>query len=108
MSVDYSVKYGIGFEVSESNELLESEDYLEYYEEALDSYIFDELNEGYTTFYSGGEYSSEEDFTYIVIDDPFKFGLDLTKVKEALLEELSRLKVEPISDFSVVGCLHTY
>jgi len=106
MSVDYRAYYGIGYEVTENNELSESEG--DELEDGLEEYIEGECGDGFECFGTGSAYSGRVDGVYLVIKDPFKDGLDLTLAKERLDKEVVRLKLDIEGEFSEVGGLYVF
>ena len=104
MSVDYCAYYGIGYKVSETDEITDTEDL----EDGLEEYIDNECGEGFGCFVSGSAYSGVYDGIYLVIQNPFKDGLDLTAAKERLDKEVARLKLDSDGEFDVVGGLLVY
>jgi len=101
MGIDYHAEYGIGYEVEASYEISDTEDI----EDGLDEYLWSKLGEGFKTFRIGCGISGEFEGTYVTVDNPFKDGLDLTEAKARLDYELSRIKVEAVSEFNEVGGL---
>ncbi|MAE22031.1 MAG: hypothetical protein CMK92_06320 [Pseudomonas sp.] len=81
MSVDYEANYGLGFEVCATDDVCESD-----LEDGLNEYIYERISNGYDVFEVGSYYSGRIDGTYIVINEPFKNGLDLTLEKEKLIK----------------------
>lgn len=95
--------YGIGYKVVESDEIPE-----EKLEDGLLEYLAEELGEDFEYFEVGScQYTDtcEPNDVYIVLKKPFNRGLDLTKNKDKLDEELKRLKLLPDSEFGDVGGL---
>lgn len=103
MSVDYNGEFGIGYEVTEGDELIDSEET----EDGFGDYLYECDGEVATHFCTGSDYNGELQY-YLVLKDPFKDGLDLTKSKERLDAELVRLKVEPVGEFGSVGGLYVW
>ena len=105
MSVDYRAEYGIGYEVCESDELLENEEALE---DGLNEYIENNIGEGFSVFETNQGYDSCEKKVFVVADNPFENGGDLTDVKERLDAEIERLNLECYAGFDLVGGLYIY
>jgi len=104
MGVDYDANYGIGYKVTESDDLPEEE-----LEDGLTEYIYGNVDDAFEHFEVGeGNYTGEENDNYIVVKDAFKDGLDLTSKKKALDDELKRLKLEPVGEFADVGGLNVW
>ncbi len=104
MGVDYSGNYGIGYQVTGSDEIPDAE-----LEEGLSEYLYNKVGDGFQHFDVGsGSYTGEENDYYIVVKDAFKDGLDLTAKKKAIDDELKRLKLEPVGDFGDVGGLSVW
>ena len=102
MGIDYSANYGIGYEVSASEDIDETDEM----EDGLSEYLYCEREEGFDSFEIGSAYTGEIDGVYLIIKEPFKDGLDLTAAKERLDQEVKRLKLETDSEFGVVGGLY--
>jgi len=103
MSVDYISSFGIGYQVLETDDAD-----LEELEDGLNEYIENELGDGFEHFETGSAYTGDSDGCFITIEEPFKNGLDLTKVKQKLDEEIKRLKLETVGDFNAVGGLYVF
>ena len=102
MGVDYDGMVGVGYQVTESDELTEKD-----LEEGLAEYLYDKVGDGFEYFEVGeGCYTDDDNEIYIVVKDAFKDGLDLTSKKKALDDELKRLKVKAVGDFGDVGGLY--
>ena len=102
MSIDYNSNYGIGYKVCESEEIAETEEL----EDGLNDYIWNESGDNFEGFEEGNAMCGDIDETYLVIKDPMKNGLDLTKIKAELDAEIKRLKLDVESEFGVVGGLY--
>jgi len=98
MSVDYNAKYGMGFEVTESDELIESE-----YEDSLSEYLYENTEAGFDSFEIGNSFTGEMEGTYLVLASLKLDGLDIEKAEAELRREMERLQVEPVGDFKIVG-----
>lgn len=98
MSVDYDAYYGIGYEVEASSEVPES-----HLEDGLLECISGEVGDDFFCFETGNCFSGEMTGVFIGVKEPFKDGLDLTAKKEMLDDELTRLKLEPVSEFGEIG-----
>ena len=104
MSIDYSAEYGIGYGVCESEEISETEEL----EDGLHEYIESQCGEEFECFQPGNAMTGDFESVFLVFKDPFSKGMDLTWVRNALDEEVARLKLEVEEDFGVVGGLHIY
>lgn len=102
MGVEYNANYGIGYKVYESDVLTE-EGWLEY---GLSEYIETEEGEGFESFQVENAWTGNQDGVYLVLTDPFSYGLDLTKCKELLDSEVRRLQLEVEGEFGLVGGLY--
>ena len=102
MSVDYNSNYGIGYKVSESEEIAETGEL----EDGLSDYLYNEAGDNFDSFETGSAWSGDIDGTYLIIKDPMKNGLDLTEVKAEIEAEVKRLKLDVESEFGVVGGLY--
>lgn len=104
MGIDYRSEVGIGYEVCESEYLFNDEAY----DGDFLCYLEYELGEGFSCFSTGNCYSGNNMQYYVTVDNPFKDGLDLTRVKEVIDEELDRLELESCGEFGVVGGMLIY
>ena len=104
MSIDYNAEYGIGYQVYESDEIAESEDL----EDGLHEYIENECCEEFECFEPGNAMTGDMEGVYLVIKEPFSKGMDLTWVKDALDEEVKRLKLYVDDDIDLVGGMSVY
>ena len=105
MGIDYSADFGIGYEVTEGDEIADTEEM----EDGIAEYLsYAELSDGFSYFETNDGYDTPTDGVYLVIDDPLKDGLDLTKAKERLDKELARLKLDPVGEFGPVGGMYVY
>jgi len=104
MSVDYRASYGIGYEVSESDEIADTEEL----EDGLGEYLYSEAGDEFESFETGSAYSGEIDGVYLAIKNPFKEGLDLSAAKERLDKEVKRLKLDICGNFGEIGGLYVY
>ena len=102
MSIDYRANFGIGYKVSESEEIFDTEEL----EDGLLDYLWNEAGDNFDSFETGNGFSGDSDGVYLVIKNPFENGLDLVKAKEKLDAEAKRLKLEINSEFDVVGGLY--
>ena len=102
MGIDYSAESGIGYEVFELEDTYNEDEY-ENFGEFLDC----NLTRDFSWFETGSAYSGDTKGYYIKVNEPFKYGLDLTKVKEELDYEIDRLKLHK-EYFGVVGGLYIY
>ena len=100
MSVDYAVNSGIGFEVVAGERVNVGQ--------SLEEYIYEEVLDGFSYFQEGNAYTGRVDCIFLVIDNPFKYGLDLTKVKGLLEEEVERLGLDIVGTLDVHGGLYIY
>ena len=73
MGIGYSGEHGIGYEVDATDEISEED-----LEDGLGEYLENNIEEGFSTFNTNSGYDSEITGTFLVIDDPFKNGLDLS------------------------------
>lgn len=104
MGIDYDANFGIGYEVTNSGELSEED-----IEDGMFEYIDENVDERFWCFEAGeGNYTGEDNSSFIVVRDAFKDGLDLTGKKKMLDEELKRLNLSPVGDFGDVGGLHVW
>lgn len=104
MGVDYNGNYGVGYQVVAGDNIAQDE-----IEDGIVEYLYSKVEGDFDHFQVGaGSYSGEEDECFIVIKDAFSDGLDLTKKKEALDEELKRLKLKPVGEFGDVGGLYVW
>jgi len=104
MGVDYDGNYGIGYKVTESDDISEAE-----LEDGLAEYLYGKVGDGFEHFEVGeGCYTGDKNDIFIVIKDAFKDGLDLTSKKKALDDELTRLKLTPVGEFGDVGGLYVW
>lgn len=101
MGIDYNAYHGIGYEVEPSDELDESD----LLDDGFAEYLECEISEGFDAFETGNCFSGQMTGCYVTINNPFKNGLDLTGAKKDLDNELARLKIEAVSEFSSVGGL---
>lgn len=105
MSIDYDSLYGIGFKVTESEEISDLDEMadglLEYLECEMDSDIVD-------CFQPGNSFSGDEGPVFLVLKDPFKDGADLTNAKAILEAEADMLKVNIVSDFGLFGGIRVH
>jgi hypothetical protein len=109
MGIDYRASSGIGYAVCESDELNEDEEMEEDLEDGLEEYIDCNCGEDFDCFGTGNGYSGSIDGIYLILKEPFKDGLDLTKAKEKLDEEVKRLRLDTEDEeFGVVGGLYIY
>lgn len=109
MGVDYTGHYGIGFKIKnidfEDENTPEEIRELEY----MDEFFSEKLSDDYGYFEVGdGNYSGEDNTFYVVIREPFKYGLDLERVKIELINHLKEINIEVDSDFDVVGGLEIW
>lgn len=95
MGVWYEGFHGIGYKVESKDEV---ECYWEFFDE-LESTV----NSDFQVFIDGNQFSGEADEVYIVIKDAFRCGNNLNYVKSLLDEELERLNLKSVSEFSCVG-----
>lgn len=107
MSIDYRAEYGIGYEVIESDDLLEDENE-DLLEDGLNEYIEMEAEVGFTSFETNQGYDTECDAVYLIVDNPLGKGLNLEQVKKELDEEVKRLRLEVVGDFGLVGGMYVY
>jgi len=101
MSVDYDASYGLGYKISEPD-WFDGNSYDEEYELDFQEWIESEVDENVIIQVIGSYYSGKIRLI-ITILDPLKYGLDLTKSKKELDDNLSRLNIIPDSEFSLVG-----
>lgn len=102
MGVDYNANFGIGVQVIRKDFDEDSE----YYEDFLG--WIDEQLEGseYSYFETGSSmYGGEENDVYVVLDEPFSEGLDLTKKAEDLKSFLQSKEIEYEGEVDIVGGL---
>ncbi len=96
MSSEYDAEYGIGYQVGVTEEREEKiDDVLAYW---LDRNTNEEVEAILT-----GDGRIGEDFTFLVIKDPFKQGLDLSEQKKVLDSEIKRLELTVLSEFGLFG-----
>lgn len=98
MSVDHRASSGIGYKVTASEEIEDSEAL----EDGLNEYLYGEIGDEFEHFESGSYYSGIMDGTFLVLKEPFKDGLDLTAGKEKLRIEIERLKLDAEGELDVV------
>lgn len=103
MSVDYSGEFGIGYEVTEGDELIDSEET----EDGLGDYLYECDGDVVEYFCTGSAYNGDHKY-YLAIKNPLKDGLDLTKAKERLEAEMVKMKVEPVGEFGAIGGLYVW
>lgn len=97
MGIDYDANFGIGYEVEASDAAKDSEEF----EDGLGDYLYNAAN-GVESLTCGSYYSGDCTH-FLVIRDPFKDGLDLTKGKSDLEDEIKRLKLITVGEFGEVG-----
>jgi hypothetical protein len=103
MGVDYSAKFGIGYKIKVANEIVEDEYDGDTYE-CLDNIL--EEREGVNFFSTGSEvYGGEPNEYYLIADETFAKGLDLTHIKQFLDEIIDSSALERDSEFGLVGGL---
>jgi hypothetical protein len=105
MSIDYTAYHGIGYKVYENDELLEDEEVLE---DGLQEYIENNISDGFSVFETNRGYDTESDATYLIIDNPFSYGLDLNLIKDRLHAEMKKLGVETADNLDVVGGMRVW
>ena len=104
MGVDYDAEYGVGYEV-EAGECVADEEL----EDGLGEFIYGNCGDGFSHFEVGeGAYTGDGNTYYVTIDKPFDGGLNLAEKKNALDEELKRLRLSPVGEFGLVGGLHVW
>ncbi len=102
MSIDYSANYGIGFQVTASAELEESEiyerfcDLLEYIEYHINTDFFDVFECGNAMMRNDMEY-------FVTIRDPDIYNVKENQYKEKILQALNEINVDTVGDFGLVG-----
>lgn len=101
MIIDFSSEYGVGYAVTESEEITEED-----LEGGLAGYIHRNMGNNFESFKEVNAMIDDADATYLVIKNPFKNGLDLTEVKEELDNEIKRMNLQVDSEFGVVGGLY--
>lgn len=102
MGVDYSPNYGIGFRVIDTRPEEDKEEvcFVELLYEEVD------FGEDFEWFEIGdGDYTGEDNWYYVCLTDPFKYGLDLTKQKENLEKFLKQNNIKTKGEFGLVGGL---
>tara|TARA_R110000744_G_scaffold246942_1_gene363444 strand:+ start:12562 stop:12876 length:315 start_codon:yes stop_codon:yes gene_type:complete len=104
MSVDYKASFSIGYKVSASEDIAESED-LEY---GLIDYLDCECGEEFDSFEAGCAFSGDIDFTCLIVRTPSIEGLDLSEVKSKLDAEVNRLGLDIESEFGLFGGVYCY
>ncbi len=102
MSVDYDAHYGIGYEVRVTYEIKEHEDL----DDGLNEYLYGKLSAGFGSFIVGNTYSGDIERIFIIIENALSNGLDLTEKKQALDDEIKRLKLQSVGKFDCVGGLY--
>lgn len=103
MSVDYRANYGVGYKVTEGDDLTEED-----LEDGFNEYLECEIGEGFNNFEVGSGYSGNITGRFIVIREPLADGLDLTGAKERLDKEIERLKLDVEGGFGIVGGMYTF
>lgn len=104
MGIDYDANFGLGYQVEPSDEISEED-----LEEGLAEYLWGELGSDFDHFEVGrGSYSGEEDDCFVVTKEEINERSDLQAIKAALDKELERLRVEPVSTFTIVGGLRVW
>lgn len=86
MGTDYQANYGIGYKVTETDD------------------IDEELADDFDYFQTGYECVD----TYLRSRERFADGLDLTSTKQKMDDEIKRLKLETLSEFGLIGGLYVY
>lgn len=104
MSVDCSANFGIGYKVVENEELSGASDL----DEGLADYLMLNITDGFSYFSIGNDYTGNGRNCFLVLENPFENGLDLTLAKEKLDKELERLKLKSVGEFSSVGGLKVW
>lgn len=104
MGQDTSIGFGLGYGVDAKDSIIEDNPDCEIpylIESVVDSadYLVQSINDGYDT---------EIEETFVYIKEPFKYGNDLTKVKQELLEYLDSVELIPYGEFGVVGGVYIY
>lgn len=104
MGVDYSAEFGIGYKIKVATEVIQEEydgDTSGYLQDIIENFV-----DGVTYFETGSEvYGGDENEWYLVIEEPFADGLDLTHIKECLDDIIDSSDLERDSEFGVVGGL---
>ena len=105
MSVDYTGHFGIGYEIIESDKISDED-----IEEGLSEYLHEiDIDKRFSFFQVGsGSYTGEENKHYLIVKNPFSCGLDLSRMKIILDNEIGRLRLESIGEFKVVGGLEMW
>lgn len=104
MSIDYNSNYGIGYKVSANENICDDEAL----EDGLNEYLCNESGDNFDSFEEGNAWTGVIVGTYLVITNPMKNGLDLTKSKAELDAEVKRLNLDTENDFGVVGGLFIF
>ena len=103
MSIDYSAEYGIGYRVVAGPGIDEG-----LTEWDLEEYLYGLEGAGFSVFTTGCCLSGVYEGTYLVKDEPFEAGVDLTLCKILLDQEIDRLGLEVEGEFGLVGGLYIY
>lgn len=107
MGVDYSAKFGVGYKIKIATEVVEEEyngDVAGYLQDIIENFV-----NGVTYFDTGSEvYGGEENEWYLIVEEPFTDGLDLTHIKACLDDVIDSTDLERDSEFGVVGGLLIY
>lgn len=105
MSITYAANFGIGYEVwfdgteEQEQNILGGDPLLDYLE--------CEVGDDFETF-DCSDLDSDNPPVFIVLGQPFKWGLDLTTAKGKLDSEVERLGLSTEGEFKVVGGLDVY
>mgnify|MGYP003630812987 CR=1 FL=1 len=104
MDIDYNANFGIGYKVSASEDIAESEEL----EDGLRDYLDCECGEEFDSFEVGNAWSGDIDFTCLIILTQNIEGLDLSEAKAKLDEEVERLGLDVESEFGLFGGVYCY
>ena len=103
MSIDYNASFGIGYKVSVSGDIADSKEL----EDGLSEYLDGECGEEFDSFEVGSAYTGDIDFTCLTIKISDLEGIDLSKAKSKLDEEVERLHLDVESEFGLFGGVYT-
>lgn len=105
MGVDYSGHYGLGFQVR----LPEFEEDHEFYEDPI-GYLDSVCRDTEFSFFEvkEGNYTGNENDYYVIIDNPFSNGLDVTEPANRLKAFLTENNIEFEGEIDTVGGLEIW
>jgi hypothetical protein len=115
MGIDYSANFGIGIKITESDveEALGEENYVSEWDTMWQDYLYnlDEEDEDFKNKYkviNYGDSYDDDNYSAIVIKEPFAHGFDINSKVEGLKKKLEEIGFKDLSEVGVVGGLYIW